>query len=120
VRNLSFLILFLFASLSVAAADSPLVPDPAKTPGDVLTTDTDTICAKGYTSIVRDVPEALKNQIYRSYGILERKAGEYEIDHLVSLELGGSNSARNLWPQSYETKPLTPTRKTSSKTRCTA
>lgn len=30
---------------------------------------------------------------------------KYEIDHLVSLELGGSNSIRNLWPQSYVTEP---------------
>ncbi len=70
------------------------MPDPAKTPGDVLTTDTDAICQKGYTKTVRDVPEPLKNQVYRSYGIADRQAGEYEIDHLVSLELGGSNSAR--------------------------
>jgi hypothetical protein len=33
------------------------------------------------------------------------KPGEYEIDHLVSLELGGSSSIRNLWPQSYVTEP---------------
>lgn len=88
------------------AFDPPIVPDQAKTPGEVLTTDKDTICAKGYTKTVRDVPEALKNQIYRSYGVTDRKPGEYEIDHLISLELGGSNSARNLWPQSYETQPL--------------
>ena len=98
--------LLLCASFSILAFDPPIVPDPAKTPGDVLTTDSDTICAKGYTKTVRDVPEPLKNQIYNSYGVLERQPGEYEIDHLVSLELGGSNSARNLWPQSYETKPL--------------
>jgi hypothetical protein len=99
------LALALIAQMALAF-DPPIVPDPAKTPGDVLTTDADTICTKGYTKTVRDVPEFLKDQIYRSYGVLERKPGEYEIDHLVSLQLGGSNSARNLWPQSYETKPL--------------
>jgi hypothetical protein len=26
---------------------------------------------------------------------------QYEIDHLIPLELGGSNDAKNLWPQSY-------------------
>lgn len=101
------LVLFLCVStFSVASTDSPIVPDSAKTPGDVLTTDITVICKKGYTKTVRDVPEALKNQIYKSYGIADRKPGEYEIDHLISLELGGSNSARNLWPQSYETMPL--------------
>lgn len=94
------------AAQSAIAFDPPIVPNPAKTPGDVLTTDKDTICAKGYTKTVRDVPQKLKDQIYSSYGVTDRKPGEYEIDHLISLELGGSNSARNLWPESYETQPL--------------
>jgi len=28
-----------------------------------------------------------------------------KVDHLISLELGGSNSLKNLWPQSYVTLP---------------
>jgi hypothetical protein len=27
------------------------------------------------------------------------------VDHLISLELGGSNSIRNLWPESFSTQP---------------
>jgi hypothetical protein len=27
------------------------------------------------------------------------------VDHSISLELGGSNSIKNLWPQSYKTTP---------------
>lgn len=87
-------------------ADSPIVPDAQKTPGDVLTTDAKVICVPGYTKTVRDVPQAVKEQAYRSYGIAERKPGEYEVDHLISLELGGSNSIRNLWPESFVTQPL--------------
>jgi hypothetical protein len=26
-------------------------------------------------------------------------------DHLISLELGGSNDIQNLWPESYRTEP---------------
>jgi hypothetical protein len=63
-------------------------------------------CTPGYTKTVRDVPQSLKNQVYRQYGITSRQPREYEIDHLISLELGGSNSIRNLWPQSYITEPL--------------
>ena len=85
---------------------APLVPDPVRTPGDVLTSDPKIVCVSGYTKTVRNVPQALKEQIYRSYGVTSRQVGEYEIDHLISLELGGSNSARNLWPESYKTQPL--------------
>ena len=85
---------------------APLVPDPLKTLGDVLTSDPARVCVPGYTKTVRNVPQALKEQVYRSYGITSRQSGEYEIDHLISLELGGSNSARNLWPESYKTMPL--------------
>ena len=85
---------------------APLVPDPLKTPGDALLSDPKVICVSGYTRTVRNVPQSLKEQVYRSYGVTSRESGEYEIDHLISLELGGSNSVRNLWPQSYKTSPL--------------
>ncbi len=76
------------------------------TPGDVLTTDTKTICTSGYTKTVRNVPSSVKHQVYLLYGILKHKAGDYEVDHLISLELGGSNSVQNLWPESFQSKPL--------------
>jgi hypothetical protein len=31
--------------------------------------------------------------------------GAYEVDHLVSLELGGSNGIANLWPEAAEPRP---------------
>lgn len=106
--------LWLYGLLAVLAAPlatadpahSPLHPDPQMTPGDVLTTDANVICVPGYTKAVRDVPQSVKNQVYRQYGVVAREPREYEIDHLISLELGGSNSIRNLWPESYVTQPL--------------
>ena len=90
--------------LAGAAAASDL-PTPSLTPGQVLTTDATTVCAKGYAKIQRHTPQSVKNERYRAYGIAHRKPGEYEIDHLISLELGGADVAANLWPQSYVTKP---------------
>ena len=104
------LVLTGLASLSVLAAGfnlaAPTLPDPKLSPGDVLTSDPKLVCVSGYASSVRNVPQSLKEQVYRRYGILSRQPGEYEIDHIVSLQLGGSNSLRNLYPQSYRTQPL--------------
>ncbi len=88
-----------------ASGGDPIRPDASKTPGDTLDVTKDDICVAGYSSKVRNVPQAAKEQAYAEYGITHRQPGQYEIDHLISLELGGSNSLRNLWPQSYITKP---------------
>ncbi len=71
-----------------------------------MTTDAKVICTPGYAKSVRNVPQTIKEQVYSSYGITLRRPGQYEIDHLVSLELGGSNSILNLWPESFITEPL--------------
>ena len=85
---------------------APVRPNLKLSPGDVLTSDPKVICVPGYTKTVRNVPQSLKNVVYAAYGITSREPGEYEVDHLISLELGGSNSQRNLWPESYKTQPL--------------
>jgi hypothetical protein len=83
----------------------PEVPDPVKTPGAALPVTAADICVSGYSKRVRNVPIAVKREAYAMYGIRSHEPGEYEIDHLISLELGGSNSIRNLWPESFRTQP---------------
>lgn len=76
------------------------LPDPACTPGAVLASATPArICVSGYTVRVRNVSETLKARVYAAYGIASHAAGSYEVDHLVALELGGSNARANLWPE---------------------
>ena len=76
------------------------LPDSACTPGAIFTTATQAkICQSGYASSVRNVPTSEKNDVYAEYGIASHSPGQYEVDHLVSLELGGSNDIANLWPE---------------------
>jgi hypothetical protein len=82
------------------------LPNPALTPGDVLPVNVKTVCVPGYSRTVRDVPAAVQHQVYLRYDIRVHQPGEYEVDHLISLELGGSNALANLWPQSYVTQPF--------------
>ena len=80
--------------------------DTACTPGDIIPTATKSqICQPGYSKSVRNVPNSVKDQVYAEYGITQHSAGEYEVDHLVSLELGGSNDISNLWPEAASPKP---------------
>ncbi len=82
------------------------LPDPACTPGDVFPDATRAqVCTAGYSSKVRNVPADEENQVYAEYGIVSHTAGQYEVDHLVSLELGGSNDISNLWPEAADPKP---------------
>ena len=90
---------------SADQTNAPLLPDPKMTPGATLPVTRADICVPGYTQKVRNVPLDLKKQVYAEYGIQSHKPGDYEVDHLISLELGGSNSLKNLWPQSYLTQP---------------
>src|SRR6266702_6916028 len=63
------------------------------------------ICVYGYTRSVRNVPYSEKDQAYAEYGIGYHSSGQYEIDHLIPLELGGSNDIANLWPEAAAPKP---------------
>jgi hypothetical protein len=82
------------------------LPDSACTPGAIFSdATTSQICAPGYSQNVRNVPESEKDQVYAEYGIATHSSGEYEVDHLISLELGGSNEISNLWPEAANPKP---------------
>ncbi len=82
------------------------LPDSACTPGAVFSNATQQqICTYGYASSVRNVPYSEKDQAYAEYGIYHHSSGQYEVDHLIPLELGGSNSIANLWPEAAYPKP---------------
>ena len=75
-------------------------PDRALTPGATFAVGVARICVPGYASSVRDVSDAEKAAVYARYGVTWVPY-QHEIDHLISLELGGSNAIRNLWPEPY-------------------
>ena len=95
-------------STSAFAVD---VPNPVLTPGVARTANPADVCStadhKISTGDVRNVTSAAKNQVYKSYGLTGNNTGYCsvargcEVDHLISLELGGSNDIKNLWPQPY-------------------
>lgn len=75
------------------------LPDRSCTPGGILTQDVFTICQSGYAASVRDVNSATRKSVLEAYDDVDPPHGAYELDHLIPLELGGSNDAANLWPE---------------------
>lgn len=90
---------------------SQALPDPRRTPGALNPGVTQhnlrqTICRPGgYTRSIRPTEaytERLKRRQIVEYGYSDRRLRDYEEDHLISLELGGSpDDPRNLWPQPH-------------------
>jgi hypothetical protein len=72
------------------------LPNPKLTPGDVVEISRDELCYD-----VRSLPDvsiAIKRQVFDRYGMSSQSMG-YNVDHLIPIALGGSNSIKNLWPQ---------------------
>ena len=89
----------------VDAASGKFLPDPACTPGAVDPGVTQanlaqTICRSGYSSSVRapaSETDKAKKLSLQQYG--ETTSSTTEYDHLISLEIGGTNATSNLWPE---------------------
>ena len=102
----------LIAAFILTAASGRVGPDSAYPPpgvagdADPLVTQDNihkTICVDHYTTTVRAVSEATKKVVLKRDG--QTKAGCCEVDHFLSLEIGGSNlPEKNLWSQPYQGK----------------
>jgi hypothetical protein len=59
------------------------------------------LCSSTFrTGSIRNVPQSEKFAVEREYGMAASYYGRsIEIDHIVSLELGGSNAIANLFPE---------------------
>jgi len=86
----------------------PGAPDRACSPGAYYAKLTrQVICSPEFrTSAIRDVPDSERFAAEAAYGL---KPGHYgkmlEIDHIIPLELGGSNDIANLFPENLHAAP---------------
>jgi hypothetical protein len=87
-----------------------VLPNPITNPGFVNPNVTPaniqkTICQSGWTATIRpssSYTDKVKLIQIQNYEYKDRIPGNYEEDHIISLELGGHpTDLRNLWPQPY-------------------
>ena len=116
-NKISWLAIIISISSTVMAADysALIMPNTMLTPGminpnatvELLCNSTGANPDKSSGTKVRKVSKATELQVYNKYQLIDhvgycaQSPRGCEIDHLVSLELGGSNNSSNLWPQSY-------------------
>jgi len=94
---------------AIDAAAGEILPDAGCTPGAIdpaVTQDNidSTICKSGYTATIRPPAsdtDKFKTSSLAAYG--QSYDRTTELDHLISLELGGTNSVSNLWPEPNRT-----------------
>jgi hypothetical protein len=104
------------------AGPAPIYPDSTNTPGEIGTDITQenlrmTVCNRKWTGVNKythkpakgteilrppvEVTDKIKAETMKTYGFTN-PADDYELDHFISLELGGCpDCVTNLWPQAY-------------------
>jgi hypothetical protein len=98
--------------LDYSSAINPILPIASVTPGAINSSVTQanihsTICVSGYTKTIRPsssyTTTLKKQQLAGPYAFYHDSfTGDFEEDHLISLEIGGSpTDPKNLWPEPY-------------------
>jgi hypothetical protein len=105
--------MFLFGLCFVSVAFGyPMTPDHDETPGDKCRASDPHFTEYRYPEripyCVRRVSETQRDRIYDLYDIPAKERGQYTIDHLIPLSLGGNNHPENLWPEHKALKALRP------------
>ena len=82
-----------------AAVPSSDLPNRSLTPGSVRDHVVSDVCTPNYARHARHVTLEERHDVFARYHIPYAMHSHYELDHLVPLEIGGSNRESNLWPQ---------------------
>jgi hypothetical protein len=82
------------------------LPNHALTPGMTRPVDVGAMCSTDDDDLDPTVPFSLQRTVFREYGIsIDHSQKDFQVDYLISPQLGGTDDVRNLWPQAYtETK----------------
>jgi hypothetical protein len=80
------------------------VPNPQLTPGAVRVMALGEVCGEKDDDLDPAVSVAIQQVIFAEYHVPQQQRGkEFQVDYLISPQLGGTAEIRNLWPQPYST-----------------
>lgn len=76
-------------------------PKTELTPGATFPITIAQVCAASSDRPVPTVPVSLQRRVLAMYGMSDTPRDAYEVDYLITPELGGATDIRNLWPEPY-------------------
>jgi hypothetical protein len=80
-------------------------PRAGITPGETRPITIEEVCRDPEAVVVApDIPENTRQKVFAAYGIKSAKANQFEVDYLITPDLGGTESIRNLWPEPYSAR----------------
>jgi anti-sigma factor RsiW len=89
-------------SASVAARVEPdAIPKPQLTPGAIRLVTTNEVCKSQSDDDDGSIPVPVQQKVFQEYGIPNARPADYEVDYLITPELGGASDIRNLWPEPH-------------------
>ncbi len=95
-------ILVIFQSTVSAGGPKPRL---AITPGETRPISLEEVCMYPKAEVIsRDIPTDVQKTVFAAYGIKAPQADQFEVDYLITPDLGGTESIRNLWPQPYSVR----------------
>lgn len=87
------------ATSSFAVNHRVSLPVSSITPGATWEVSLEDLCSSAPR--VRPITAAMRAQVLSAYGVENVPSDQYELDYLITPELGGATDTRNLWPQKY-------------------
>lgn len=80
-------------------------PDAQLTPGETRPISLAEVCSSAQAEVVvRHISLETQQKVLTAYGLKGIKSGEFEVDYLITPDLGGAETVRNLWPQPYSAR----------------
>jgi hypothetical protein len=77
-------------------------PDSQLTPGAALPVTREEVCGSTRSGPASEIPISMKQTVLKLYGLSPAQSAGYELDYLITPELGGATDVRNLWPEPYD------------------
>ncbi len=89
---------------ATVSAEGPK-PKAGLTPGETRPITIVEVCRTAQAEVITpNITEETRREVFAAYGIDPARRSEFEVDYLITPDLGGAESVRNMWPQPYSVR----------------